>query len=69
MARNKNTEEVLETAEVAEASSLVEKLMKLYPQYDKLYISKNGFVYPEGASERLVKDATLYTNKYFTNNN
>ena len=43
----------------------VEKLMKLYPQYESFYVTSTGFVHPIEAPEYLVKDAVLYKNKYF----
>ena len=43
----------------------VEKLMKLYPQYESFYVTSTGFVHPVEAPEYLVKDAALYKNKYF----
>lgn len=48
-----------------ENPSLVDKLMRLYPQYKKIWITPNGFVHPEGVPEYLTKGATLYENKYY----
>lgn len=63
-----NTEaEEQNTPEVKEIPANVEKLMQLYPQYEQIYITKDGFVHPVGAPQYLVADATLYTNKYFNN--
>ena len=45
----------------------VERIMQLYPQYEKLYVTKEGFVHPEGSPKYLVAGATLYTNKYYNN--
>lgn len=42
-----------------------ENLMRLYPQYEKIWITPEGFVHPEGAPGYLIKDAKLYKNKYF----
>ena len=55
--------EVEEKIEIDEESNEAE-LMRLYPQYKKLWISSRGFVYPEGTPEYLLKDAKLYTNVY-----
>lgn len=51
----------------ADIPEYVEKLMKLYPQYEKLYITPQGFVHPENAPKYVLENATLYTNKYFNN--
>ena len=45
----------------------VDKLMQLYPQYEQIYVTKDGFVHPYGVPQYLVADATLYTNKYYNN--
>lgn len=50
-----------------EVSPEVDKLMQLYPQYEQIYITKDGFVHPFGAPQYLIADAILYTNKYFNN--
>lgn len=60
--------EVKKTEEAVKIPAEVEKLMKLYPQYEKLYVTANGFVHPENAPKYVLKDATLYTNKYYNNN-
>lgn len=43
----------------------VDKLLKLYPQYKKLWVTQNGFVHQEDAPEYLTHDAVLYENKYY----
>lgn len=43
----------------------VEKLMKLYPYLEKLWITPEGFVHPEGVPEIFREGATLYENKYY----
>lgn len=43
----------------------VEKLMKLYPQYDEFYVTPQGFVHPKDAAEYQRKGAVLYKNKYY----
>lgn len=48
----------------AEIPDKVRELMRLYPQYEKLWISSRGFVHPEGAAEYLLKDAALYANPF-----
>lgn len=41
------------------------ELMKIYPQYQKFWVTSKGFVHPENAPAYLTKGATLYENKYF----
>lgn len=43
------------------------ELMRLYPQYEKFWITPKGFVHPEGASQFLLKGAKLIKNKFFNN--
>lgn len=43
----------------------VAEVMRLYPQYEELWITSRGFVHPVGAPKYLLKDATLYKNKFF----
>ena len=52
-----------ETVEAA-IDQNVERLMRLYPQYKRLWITKNGFVHPEGVPKWMTKDARLYENKF-----
>lgn len=52
-------------AEEKEIPANVEKLMKLNPQYETFYVTATGFVHPVDAPEYLIKNATLYKNKYF----
>lgn len=47
--------------------AFIDKLMRLYPQYKQLYITKDGFVHPSDVPAYLVEDATLYENKYYKN--
>lgn len=66
------TEQVEQKAEEqkvpeADVPANVEKLMQLYPQYEQIYVTKDGFVHPVGAPQYLVADATLYKNKYYNN--
>ena len=61
-----NPELEKETREV-EIPEHVEKLMKLYPQYEQLYVTPNGFVHPVGSPKYLVANATLYKNKFYNN--
>lgn len=46
-------------------SSFETELMRMYPQYERLWITSKGFVHPEGVPSSLVKDAKLYTNIFF----
>ena len=43
----------------------IDAILKLYPQYDKVYITPKGFVHPGNAPKYLTEGATLYVNKYF----
>lgn len=45
----------------------IEQLMRLYAQYEEIYVTKDGFVHPGGSPQYLVADATLYKNKYYNN--
>ena len=53
------------TSDETEITPQIDKIMKLYPQYERIYITKEGFVHPYGAPKYLIKGATLYTNKYY----
>lgn len=55
-------EEATTDAEVPEA---IDKILRLYPQYEECWISKEGFVYPKNAPKYQRKNAVLYKNKYF----
>ena len=55
-------EEATTDAEVPEA---VDKILKLYPQYEECWVSKEGFVCPKNAPKYQRKNAVLYKNKYF----
>lgn len=41
------------------------ELMRLYRQYERLWITPDGFVHPEGSPQYLLKGAKLYTNNFF----
>ncbi len=43
----------------------VDELLKLYPQYEEVHITVEGFVHPVGVPEYLLKNAIKYKNKYF----
>ena len=55
-----------EKTEAYKEGSRVDQLLRLYPKYKRAYVSKKGFVYPEGTPEWQRGDAVLYENKYFT---
>lgn len=55
----------IEAAEEAKTPANIEKLMKLYPQYESFYATPTGFVHPIDAPQYLTKGATLYKNKYY----
>lgn len=54
-----------EQQKVEKIPANVEKLMKLYSQYESFYVTKAGFVHTVEAPKYLIKDAILYKNKYF----
>lgn len=56
-------EEVQPTSEAVDDT--VDHILKCYPQYEAMFIDKNGFVFPADAPEYQRKDAILYKNKYF----
>lgn len=58
-------QEQVAKAEESAIDPNVKRLMKLYPQYKKLWITKNGFVHPEGVPKWMVEGAKLYNNKYY----
>lgn len=41
------------------------ELMRLYPQYEEIWITPDGFVHPKGAAKYLIQGATLYKNKFY----
>lgn len=68
VADTKITDEAIVNAEqpkVEEIPANVEKLMKLYPQYESFYVTNTGFLHTVDAPQYLIKDAILYKNKYF----
>ena len=54
-----------EAATDAEVPKAVDKILKLYPQYEECWVSKEGFVYPKNAPKYQRNNAVLYKNKYF----
>lgn len=56
-----------ESEPVEEISSRDVELMRLYPQYEKIWITPKGFVHPEGAPKYLLNGAKLLKNKFFNN--
>ncbi len=55
-------EEATTDAEVPEA---VDHILRLHPQYEECWVSKEGFVYPKNAPKYQRSAAVLYKNKYF----
>lgn len=43
----------------------VDAILKLYPQYEKVYIDSRGFVFTVDTPENQRNDAVLYNNKYY----
>ncbi len=39
--------------------------MRLYPQYEEMWITPRGFVHPVGVPQYLLKGAKLYKNKFY----
>ena len=48
-----------------EVDEVVDKVLRLYPQYESLYVDSKGFVFTEGTSKAMRGNAKLYKNKYF----
>lgn len=51
--------------ETDEISPRDAELMRLYPQYEEIWITPDGFVHPKGASPFLLKGAKLFKNKFY----
>ncbi len=62
---HKPKESADKTNENKEIPHYADKLMRLYPQYEELWITPHGFVHPAGAPRHVLKGATLYKNKYY----
>lgn len=45
-------------------ANVVEK-MRLYPQYEELWITSRGFVHPLGVPQYILKDAKRYKNIFY----
>jgi len=52
-------------AATVEISPVVDRVLKLHPEYEKLYVDAIGCCFTEGTPEMIRKGAVLYTNKYF----
>ena len=48
-----------------EIPEFIDRILSMNPQYKRMYVSRKGFVYPEGTPEYQRKDAVLYENKYY----
>lgn len=57
--------EVKQVSQQSENSEFVDKILKHYPQYEKAYVSSQGFVHPENSPKYVLGDAKLYKNKYY----
>lgn len=51
--------------EKGEIPPRVTELMRLYPHYEEFWVTSRGFVHPVGTPQYLLKDATLYKNKFY----
>ncbi len=58
-------ESVKETETKKELPANVIEKMRLYPQYEELWITPHGFVHPVGVPQYLLKDAKLYKNEFY----
>lgn len=66
-AENPRIKEVKEpNSKTTEIPAEVEKLMQLYPQYEKIWVTPYGSIHPYGVPDYLLKDAQLYENKYYS---
>lgn len=59
------TETVSKQTSGKDPSPRVLEIMRLYPHYEELWITPNGFVHSKNAPAYCIKGATLYKNKYF----
>ena len=50
--------------EGAVVNSRIDAILKLYPQYEELYIDSHGFVFTANTPKNQRNDAVLYKNKY-----
>ncbi len=55
----------IEKQEKVEIPSNVDKILRMYPNYAKLYIDAQGGVYTEDSKHLLKTSAILYQNPYF----
>lgn len=65
-AEEKIAKTVQEPQKVAPQPSPVDNILCHYPQYERLYVSRDGNVWTEDTPHYLRKDAKLYENKYYT---
>ena len=56
----------IQRLEKEEPANVLE-LMRLYPQYEKIWVTPKGFVHPEKAPKYLLEGAILYSNKFYNN--
>lgn len=61
----KETPKVSKTKKSEEPTDKEKELMKLYPHYEKVWITPNGFVHPEGAPEYMRRGAKLLKNLFY----
>lgn len=52
-------------ANEVEIPANVLEAMRLYPQYEEIWVTPEGFVHPKGAAQYLIQKATLYQNKFY----
>ena len=53
------------TQKAEEPTAQEKELMRLYPQYEKMWITPNGFVHPEDAPEYMRRGAKLLNNVFY----
>src|SRR5574344_2096402 len=54
-----------EKIKVGVVNDRIRQTLKMYPQYEKLFIDSNGFVHPEDTPEYQRRGAILYKNEFY----
>lgn len=61
----KETPKASKTKKVEEPTTQEKELMRLYPHYEKVWITPDGFVHPEDTPEYLRRGAKLLKNIFY----
>lgn len=56
--------EAKENIQESKVPDFVDNLLRLYPQYEEMWVTPSGSVHPKAVPEIYRKEATLYKNKY-----